>query len=189
MTYPSKKTTPPLPFQVTPSPTNTFMVDIETAGTGYGSAILEIAAAEFNPRTGEILREWSTPVDLLDCCKNGLVIDQDTAAWHLMQNNAPELHGAPLWRALNALWTFLHMSTDEPVVWAWGIDFETMHLKAACEAVGYVMPWKHWQGRCARTVWKVCCQGPASKKTHRAAEDVRIQIQDLHTALDAHLLT
>lgn len=171
-------------FTIPPSPTNVFMVDIETSGVDYGAAILEIAAAEFNPATGEILREWSSEIDLLDSTRLGLKVEPETAGFHLSKKYEEGLRGSTLWRALNTLDVFLHLGTEDPVVWAWGIDFETMHIKASCDATRFVMPWKYSNGRCARTVWKLAFpdhQPP--ERPHRAAEDVRRQIAALHMAL------
>lgn len=167
------------------TPTNCFMVDIETAGLTYGSAILQIAAAEFNPTTGEILREWDTAVSLLDCNRHGLTTDPETIAFH-RKHGSCFTQGIDLWRALNTLYVFLHLHSEDITVWAWGIDFETLHLKAAAEAAsfGAEAPWKYWQGRCARTVWNVAYPGQKpAKRPHNAALDVRAQIKDLTNAL------
>lgn len=166
------------------TPTNIFMIDIETAGTDHGSAILEIAAAEFDIKTAEIIREWDTAVDFLDSARLGLTIDSDTAAFHLKNRFQGHLRGSTLWRALNALDTFLHLNAEEVEVWAWGLDFETTHLKAACAAASYVMPWKYWETMDARTTWKIAFPGVKhSPRPHRAADDVRAQIADLTAAM------
>lgn len=165
--------------------TNVFMVDIETAGLTYGSAILQIAAAEFNPLTGEILREWDTDVSLLDCNRHGLTTDPATVVFHMRHGNS-FTSGMELWRALNTLYVFLHLKSDDITVWAWGLDFETLHLKAASSAAefGAEAPWKYWQGRDARTIWQVAFPGKkAPKRPHNAALDVRAQVADLHAAL------
>lgn len=167
-----------------PAPTNVFMLDIETAGLDFGSIILEIAIAEFNPDTTEILREWSTTIDLLDSARLGMTLDAETADFHLRKKYSSDLRGPSLWRALNTLDVFLHLASESPVVWIWGMDFDTGHLKSACEAANYKMPWHYTQGRDARTVWNLAFpnQKPETRQ-HRAAEDVRSQIGDLCKAL------
>jgi exodeoxyribonuclease VIII len=176
-------TQPTLAFTVPTNPTNEFMVDIETGGTEAGSAILEIAAAEFNPKTGEILREWSNQVDLLDCIRLGLTFDPGTAEFHLSKKYDGTLRGAPLQRVLNALDVFLHLGSDDITVWAWGFDFETNLLKPACKAAGFPLPWKYWQAMDARTAWNLAFPGVKHPpRPHRAAEDVRLQIADLSKA-------
>lgn len=179
--------TPTLPsFHLSAAPTNVFMVDIETAGTKYGSAITEIAAAEFNPQTAEILREWSTAVSLMDCIRSGLRADDPATAGFHRRNGTEPGPGCDLWRALNTLDTFLHLHSEEIVVWAWGIDFEVKHFEAAGAAVSMPMPWRYWQGQCARTVWNVAFPGVKhSPRPHRADLDVRMQVQDLAAALAA----
>lgn len=176
---------PPLPsFTVPPNPTDVFMVDIETAGTETGAAIIEIGAAEFNPSTGEILREWSIQIDLLDSTRLGLVIEPDTAAFHLNKKFEGDLRGATLWRAMNAIWLFLHLHSEKIEVWAWGMDFESRHFAAACKAVNYPFPWHYKQSRDARTVWELAFPGKEhDHRPHRAADDVRAQIADLTAAM------
>jgi hypothetical protein len=170
-------------FHLPPEPTNTFMVDIETGGLAYGSAILEIAAAEFNPATGEILRSWSTHIDPLDSARHGLTHDQETAAFH-RKNGYSLRPGIDLFRALNTLDTFLHLHREDITVWAWGLDFETLHFKAATAAINHPMPWKYWEGRCARTAWQLAFPGiKPPRRPHTAAEDVALQIADLCGAL------
>jgi hypothetical protein len=173
-------------LQVPPSPTDQFMIDLETGGTAYGSVILEIAVAEFNPKTGEILRHWSTNIDLMDSLQHGLTMDEETSAWHKRKGTDVWKDGIELWKALNTLYIFLHLNSDRPTVWAWGIDFETMMLKGACEAAGYKMPWHYSDGRCARTIWQA---SPIEKERqpvkHRAMADVRAQVEDLTKALKA----
>lgn len=179
----------PQPFTLSEKPSNVFMVDIETAGLSYGSAIIQIAAAEFDPATGTILREWSTPVSLVDCNRHSLGTDPDTLSFHKRHGTSFD-QGIDLWRALNTLYVFLHLHSDDEIeVWAWGLDFETLHLKAASEAVGFTeMPWKYWQGRDARTVWNLAFPGEKpAKRPHDAAQDVRQQVADLSKAL-THLL-
>jgi hypothetical protein len=177
-------TTYRLPFTVPASPTNIFMIDIETGGVEAPAAILEIAAAEFNPKTGEILRAWNSPVCVMDCARVGLHIDADTASFHLQNRYAGDLRGATLWRVLNQLDMFLHLSQESIEVWAWGLDFETAHLKAATAAAGCVMPWRYTEGRCARTAWKLAfpIDNPPARP-HRAELDVAAQVRDLTRAL------
>lgn len=169
--------------------TNVFMVDIETAGLAYGSAIIQIAAAEFDAQSGEILREWNSPVSLIDCNAHGLGTDPETIEFHRRHGTCFD-QGIDLFRALNTLYVFLHLHTDEPEVWAWGADFEVFHLRAACEACNYGTEgvWKYWQTRDARTVWKLAFPSTSpEKRPHHAALDVRAQIKDLTAALN-HLL-
>jgi hypothetical protein len=173
-----------LPFTVPPRPTNVFMLDIETGGLEAPAAILEIAAAEFNPGTGEILRAWHSEIDALDCARCGLHLDAATAGFHLKNGFQGHLRGSTLWRALNQLDMFLHLSQESIEVWAWGLDFETAHLKAAAAAAGCIMPWRYWEGRCARTAWKLAfpTENPPTRP-HRAELDVAAQVRDLTRAL------
>jgi hypothetical protein len=97
---------------------------------------------------------------------------------------AGDLRGSTLWRALNQLDMFLHLSQESIEVWAWGLDFETAHLKAATAAAGCVMPWRYTEGRCARTAWKLAfpIDNPPARP-NRAELDVAAQVRDLTRAL------
>jgi hypothetical protein len=169
------------------SHTNTFMLDIETAGIDAGAAILQIACAEFDRTNGAILRKWETNVDALDSAANGMAIAcPETARFHLRNGYDATLRGSTLWRALNALDTFLHLHSETVEVWAWGLDFETAHLKAACAATRFPMPWMYYEGRCARTAWYLAFPGQKPpKRPHIASLDVTAQVADLCQALNS----
>ena len=120
-----------LPFAELPpfEPTHVFMLDIETGSLSPGGAILEIAAAEFCPASGHILREWSGHIDLLDSIRLGFHVDASTAEFHLRNGYPATLRGGTVWRILNALDTFLHLHSEDITVWAWGKDFEAKHFE------------------------------------------------------------
>lgn len=166
------------------------MIDIETGGLAYGSAILEIAAAEFDPQTGEILRAWQSEIDLSDCQKHGLSVDAETLTFHLVRGT--QFAGkSTLWRALNELDVFLHLHTEKDLeVWAWGADFECLHLKAVTAALGMPFPWPYYRTRDARTVWELAFPGiKHPSRPHRASLDVAAQVRDLSKALSHILLS
>jgi hypothetical protein len=69
------------------------MVDIETLSNPNStvtSAILAIAAVQFNPQTGELGREFRVNVDLQSCIDAGLEVNADTLAWWINQKD-PEV--------------------------------------------------------------------------------------------------
>ena len=165
------------------TPTNTFMIDIETGGIAPGAALLEIAAAEFDPGSGEILREWCAPIDLLDSLRLGLTFDADTAAFHLRNHYAGDLRGGTLWRVLSELDTFLHRDAEEVTVWAWGKDFESKHLEHAWNLLGFPPAWDFRKLHCARDQWiGRFGKDKPRKRSHSAAADVRDQVRDLCAA-------
>jgi hypothetical protein len=160
--------------------TNVFMVDLETGGLAPGSAILEVAAAEFVPQTGEILREWCESIDLLDSLRLGLTIDAETAAYHLRNGYSGDLRGTTLWRALQGLDVFLHQHHEEIEVWAWGKDFEAKHFEHVLGMLGMPALWDFRNLHCARDRW-MAARGDAKpgKRQHKALADVRSQVRDL----------
>ena len=173
----------PLP----PIPTDVFMIDIETLGLVSGSAILEIAAAEFDPATGEVLREWEGRIDLLDSIRLGLSVDAETAAFHLRKGYSGSLRGSSNHRVFSRLDEFLHARSEEITVWAWGKDFEAKHIECVLGRLGFGPMWDFRKLHCARDRWIFAFgQDKPRPRRHTAAEDVRDQIADLHAALTSH---
>jgi hypothetical protein len=169
--------------------TNIFMIDIETGGLAPGAAILEIAAAEFVPETGEILREWSGKIDLLDSARLGFTFEEKTAEFHIQKGYPGTLRGGTLWRILNALDVFLHLHTEDVTVWAWGKDFEAKHFEHALGVLGMPPLWDFRKLHCARDVWmhRFGNEKPNTRK-HSAAQDVRDQVGDFCRAWNAGAL-
>ena len=167
--------------------TNVFMVDIETMGLLPGSALLEIAAAEFDPTTGAVLREWTERIDLLDSISRGFTVDPETAGFHLRNKYPGDLRGRPVWRVLTALDAFLHKNSEVVTVWAWGKDFEAKHFEHVLVAMDFPPLWDFRLLHCARDEWVRAYGGDfkPAKRTHQALLDVRAQIADLIRARKA----
>jgi hypothetical protein len=165
-------------------PTNIFMIDIETGGLAPGAAILQIAAAEFDPETGTILREWCAQIDLLDSIRLGLRFDPETAEFHLRNDYEGSLRGYSLIRTLNALDMFLHAETEDITVWAWGKDFEAKHFEHVLTLMGFRPLWDFRKLHCARDKWiEAFAKDKPRPRRHAALDDVRQQITDLSQAL------
>ncbi len=168
------------------NPTNTFMIDIETGGLAPGGAILEIAASEFDPETGAVLREWEGKIDLLDSLRLGFTFDAETAGFHLRNGYAGTLRGGTLWRIINALDTFLHLHSEDVTVWAWGKDFEAKHFEHVLGIIGFPPLWDFRKLHCARDKWiEAFGDKRPAKRQHTALQDVAAQITDLCQALRA----
>ena len=164
--------------------TNIFMVDIETGKLIPGGAILEIAAAEFDPATGEILREFEARIDLLDSIRLGLGFDPETAAFHLRNKYPGDLRGGSVWRVLNAFDTFLHLHSEDITVWAWGKDFEAKHFEHVLGVVSLPPLWSFRKLHCARDRWiQTHGSDKPQKRGHTALADVRDQVRDLCSCL------
>lgn len=163
--------------------TNTFMIDIETLGLVPGSAIIEIAAAEFCLETGEILRETVAKIDLLDSVRLGFTVDAYTAEFHLRNGYSGSLRGCTLFRALHELDMFLHHNTEDVTVWAWGKDFEAKHFEGMLDMMRMPPLWHYARLHCARDEWiRVFGDRRPAKRQHDALADVRAQVGDLVTA-------
>jgi len=169
-----------------PAPTR-IMIDIETLGIPAGSAILEICARTFDAATGILGDPLVIEIDLLSSLAMGFSTDPETAEWHLAKNNASHLRGKTFEAAMRTLQTWFGAQPADHEVWAWGIDFEASHLRAAWPVAGLEGdPWPYYRSRDARTLWHAVF--PNEKPTphqHRAQEDVAIQCRDTIRALIA----
>src|SRR5574343_1015953 len=65
---------------------NSVMVDLETLGTRPGSAILSIAAVEFDLSDYSLAREFYIEIDRHDSERAGFLIQEDTLAWWAKQS-------------------------------------------------------------------------------------------------------
>lgn len=175
------------------------MLDLETLGTAPGAAILSIGAVKFNPDTGDFSESFYANVSLLTCLLAGLSVDPDTLAW--WRTRSPEARAALLFGEIlpleQALQEFAHYlttnsrgeHTGQPVLWCKGGSFDFPLLGAAYRAIGQAVPWKYYNERCCRTVFKVCehLHGftlPAHPATaHNALDDARHQAQQLLACL------
>lgn len=65
---------------------NNIMIDIETLDNKPTASIVSIAAAFFDPRTGEIGMSIYIPVNVADAQYKGATIGADTVKWWMKQN-------------------------------------------------------------------------------------------------------
>lgn len=63
------------------------MIDLETYANTPNSAIVQIGAVEFDPSTGEILREFKCNVDAQSCIDLGMEANIDTINWWMRQSD------------------------------------------------------------------------------------------------------
>lgn len=151
------------------------MLDIETMGKGYDSAITEIGACVFSSKEG-ILDEFSSMISLQSCLDVGLTVSADTIFWWTRQkwearkrfiknDKEPDLitvlHRFSMWVPKGAL------------VWGNGSDFDNVILTNAYRTLGIDRPWPDFNDRCFRTVKKLFknIKEPERKGTHHAALD------------------
>lgn len=173
--------------------TTDLMIDIETLGTGSNAVVVSIAAVFFDRYLAETGLVFERFIDLQSCIDAGLDVDAGTLMWWLKQDDAArglllegQRHRKPLVRVLAEFsgWMKVHAPKDEVCVWGNGPSFDcsimaNLYRKAGN---GHVLPWKHWNERCVRTVVDFA-GGPSFKKSipfvgvkHDAVDDCRHQI-------------
>ena len=133
------------------------MIDIETLGTGSRSAILQIGAVVFQPRSPRVEESFSVNVNLVSCVLAGLEIDASTAEWWRHQSDVAKLSlldpaAVPLQAALAQLSTFVGVGRP---IWARGPHFDIVILENAYRAVDAKVPWRYSAVRDSRTVLDV----------------------------------
>lgn len=134
------------------------MIDIETMGVKPYSAIVSIAAVEFDMLTGETGEGLYEGVCLQSCVDLGLGIDAQTAIWWINQGEeakyifSEDYPTRRLTSALESLRVYLQERPDHNI-WANSPAFDLNRLKEAYEKCGfYAPPWDYWKERDLRTM-------------------------------------
>ena len=131
------------------------MIDIETMGNKPYSAILSIAAVEFDMQTGKTGRTFNQHINLQSCFDIGLNVNADTVMWWLEQSEkakkmilqSDKIHIA---EALQNFSNFLGSSTYH--MWGNSASFDLGLLSNAYEKINLQTPWDFWNERCLRTL-------------------------------------
>jgi exodeoxyribonuclease VIII len=170
------------------------MVDIETMGTKPGSAIVAIAAVEFDMQSGKMGKEFYRSISLKSCLRAGLIVDAGTIEWWMSQESEAQrflfIDRVPIIYALNSFTSFLvglDPSTDKQI---WGnsarFDLGLLEAAYAIEGVDILemhddLPWRHWNERDVRTLASL---NPELKHAiafegtrHNALDDCKHQIR------------
>ena len=130
------------------------MIDIETLGTKSYSAILSIAAVEFDLDTGEFGNTFYVNVDKESCKNVGLKTDDETVEWWNNQSKEAkeslEIHKETLDIALKMLRNFLKGKNYK--IWGNSARFDLGILANAFEIIGLEIPWIYKNERCVRTL-------------------------------------
>lgn len=162
------------------------MVDIETMGTGSRSAIIAIAAVEFNVKNGMTRRAFHTNVSLDSSLRAGLELDADTVIWWLQQNEEARMaiakpDGQSLYESLLQLSDFISSCGKDQIVWGNSARFDLGILLDAYEATGLTAPWTYRDERDVRTLVSINpaikAQVSFSGTRHNALDDCHYQIQ------------
>lgn len=162
------------------------MVDIEGLGTVPETAILTIAAQEFDPlRRDTYGREYYVRVDLES--QSNRVIDQNTIEWwatqpDIVKNEAfAEDNRLILRDSLNGLYKLMWQAKR---IWAQGPTYDMTILEHAYKSLGIPLPWKYFNVRDSRTLFGLTPNLESYPASHHALEDCRRQIKLLWDALE-----
>lgn len=129
------------------------MLDIETAGSEPGSAILSIGACYFgDDGVGDT---FYRPVQLFSSLMAGLTVTTDALAWWRRQSPQVIAATQPLQGVVTlaeALDSFAAFIDGAAALWAKGPDFDCVVLGAAYRALGERQPWTFSHTRDVRTI-------------------------------------
>ena len=172
---------------------NNIMIDIETLDNKPTAAIVSIAAAFFDPRTGEIGMSIYIPVNVADAQYKGATIGADTVKWWMKQNLCARDElvsdaGLPLSESLYKFNDFCCFcdDSDNLKIWARGTDFDLPVIYHSMRLTGIRPAWNFWNARDVRTVAEIALTicGHSSMRAvlehpHHAMNDVINQIARL----------
>ncbi len=129
------------------------MIDLETMGTKSYSAILSIAAVEFDIVTGETGKSFYKNIELKSNVDNGLKICPETVEWWLGQNESAKKSLFIEKESLSkVLWDFKEFCDNKYFVWGNSARFDLGILSNAYDKIGDDAPWDHRKERCVRTL-------------------------------------
>ena len=175
---------PPAKQTVSGKKPHHILLDIEALGVRPGSAIVQLGAVAFCPRTGGLLGE-TFHCHVLPHAK--LHTELRTLHWHTERGTWPPPPPAEPVALEQALAEFSHWvdKTGRPHTWwSWGSTYDFPLLDAACHMLGREAPWAYWQTACARTVWRMAFPyGKTAPRPHHALEDSIAAVKDLQMAL------
>lgn len=129
------------------------MLDIETMGVSFDSAILSIGAVAFDT---ELREEFYTTVDLSSSMNLGLKVDASTINWWLNQSDQARsaITKANAETLPDALLKFARFLAEYQTVLVWGngATFDNVVLSNAYAACKIPRPWSYRNDRCYRTL-------------------------------------
>jgi hypothetical protein len=181
-------TTPPPAPLAKPAPARKaqhhILLDIEALGVRPGSAIVQLGAVAFCPRTGALLGE---PFHRHILPHAKLHTELRTLHWHTERGTwppAPPAEPVTLEEALAGFSRWVEETGRPHTWWSWGSTYDFPLLDAACHVLGCEPPWNYWQTACARTVWRMAFPyGKTAPRPHHALEDSIAAVKDLHQAI------
>ncbi len=170
------------------------MIDIETLSTNSNAIILTIASIKFNikekiPKLRKISEEnkFYCRVKIDSCEKLGMCQDKNTLEW--WKNQSKEAQNEALYHsdrldidaALGKLSIFLRGCEN---IWANSPNFDCVILENAYKLCNMCVPWKYWNLRDCRTVYKIAevSLKDIGETSHNSLEDCYNQILCLKNA-------
>jgi len=132
---------------------NHIMVDIETMGTSSYSAIVSIAAVEFDINTGATGNTFYINIDLQSCLDAGLKTDEETVQWWSNQSEkAKMMLNEEKVNLKEALLMFKRFCRNDCKIWGNSARFDLGILENAYQVTGIKQPWQYYNERCVRTL-------------------------------------
>lgn len=188
-----------------------YMLDIETLSTKPNAVVLSIGAVEFDPETGDIIREFYQELDLQD--QPDRHIDISTVQWWAdrCKENVSNLDllAKPKQRRLSTMKVlgmldnfinypqssffvchtskFVELERDEfnVAVWACDPDFDVTILNNLYESENIRCPWRYNEPKSFRTIRLLAeMKGialPKAEASHNALEDCIRQVKEVST--------
>jgi hypothetical protein len=159
------------------------MLDIETMGSESYSAIVSIAAVEFDIETGETGSVFVEKISLDSCLKAGLTVNGDTIMWWMSQSDEArealiEGHPSELEDTLEWFGAFVSKGY---YIWGNSARFDCGILQNAYNKIGKKIPWDFRKERCVRTLVSFNPELKASIErdgvAHDALDDCLYQIK------------
>lgn len=169
------------------------MVDLETLGTAPGCQIVSIGAVEFEPRNGELGREFYQVIRMAEQETFGLHTSKSTVDWWDKQSEeAKKIFFDPQAVYIGAALSGFHAwLPDNALVWGNGADFDNAILAAAAHLLSHGPLWKPYNSRCYRTVKNLAphIQLVRTGQHHNALDDAKSQAHHLMAIVEGTTLT
>jgi 3' exoribonuclease, RNase T-like len=160
------------------------MIDIETLGVERDAVILSIAAVRFNIKSGDVLEQFSTNVNVKSSLDAGMKIEADTVAWWLKQSDAARKSvdfeaETPLGEALRGVGEFIEKSSIDRV-WAKSPSFDLAKIRYQMQCLGiWRNQWAYHKERDVRTKCEPLKLCRTEAAMHIALEDCWLQIRNV----------
>ncbi|WP_163401478.1 3'-5' exonuclease [Flavobacterium fluviatile] len=129
------------------------MIDLETMANESFSAIISLAAVEFDINTGQTGKEFYINISLQSCIDLGLIVNADTIMWWMKQTDEARkslLNGTV--HIVDALTSFSGFCNKDYQVWGNSARFDLGILQNAYNKAKLPICWDFKKERCVRTL-------------------------------------